>query len=267
MGKNPGLDRKGRRAAARLAKNGRPTNAARRFVCQLERTFDYSEILQMYPMKEEDMQVLGAYTLGRASIEEAEAALRESLRDPRWMTRWFAQRHEMLTPIIEGLRRPSRNLQASMKEAATRYSNMAEPKQVAGAGSEGGIPRDYWLRKQQEMLVSTARILLDKMDVLPAGSILRPEQIDARSPGFAVCIRAMHSSLRDSVGKNAREPKASDFIDCIHALYVPYVDIFRADSYMSGHIAPLAAKHGTAVVQKLRNLPAEISRRLSSPRS
>jgi hypothetical protein len=248
-------------------KNGQPTKAARYLLGQVESTFDYSEILQMYPMREEDMRVLGAYMLGTASIEEAEAALRESLRDPRWMTRWFAKHHDTLTPIIEWLRRPSRNLRASMKEAANRYSSMMELKQATGTGPEGGIPRDYWLRAQQEMLVSTTGMFLDKMDILPAGSILRPEQIDARSPGFAVCIRAMHNSLRDSVGKNAREPKASDFIDCIHALYVPYVDIFRADSYMSGHIAPLAAKHGTAVVQKLRNLPAEISRRLSSPRN
>jgi hypothetical protein len=221
----------------------------------------------MYPMKEEDLQVVGAYMLGTASIEEAEEALRRSLRDPRWMTRWYAEHQEALTPIIEWLRRPSRNLEASMKAAATHYSSVTAIKSVAGAGPDGAIPRDYWLHKQQELLVSTALMLLGKMEVLPEGLVLEAETIDARCPGFAVCVRAMHDSIRDSVGRNARELKASDFADCVHALYVPYVDIFRADSYMSGHIAPLAAKHGTAVVQKLRNLPAEISRRLSSPRN
>lgn len=48
--------------------------------------------------------------------------------------------------------------------------------------------------------------------------------------------------------------KASDFVDLIHALYIPYVSYFRADRYMCGVLQPLAKDFGTEVVHHLPQL-------------
>jgi hypothetical protein len=37
----------------------------------------------------------------------------------------------------------------------------------------------------------------------------------------------MHSSLRNAIGNHARSPEPNDFVDAVHAMYAPYVDLFR----------------------------------------
>ena len=59
------------------------------------------------------------------------------------------------------------------------------------------------------------------------------------------------------------EPKKSDWVDSLHAMYAPYVDIFRTDSYMAPIVEAKVEKYGTTVVAKIGNLAEKIETRLS----
>ncbi|MNW11681.1 hypothetical protein D3C71_2091900 [compost metagenome] len=52
--------------------------------------------------------------------------------------------------------------------------------------------------------------------------------------------------------------KASDFVDIIHALYIPYVSYFRADKYMCSILQPFANRFGTQVVASPAKLIAAL---------
>jgi len=50
----------------------------------------------------------------------------------------------------------------------------------------------------------------------------------------------------------------------MHAVYAPYVDIFRADSFMAPYIARQSNKYGTTTVAKLVDLSKAITERLTA---
>ncbi len=52
--------------------------------------------------------------------------------------------------------------------------------------------------------------------------------------------------------------KASDFVDIIHSLYVPYVSYFRAEKYMCSVIQPLTKRFGTQMVASPAKLIAAL---------
>jgi hypothetical protein len=84
------------------------------------------------------------------------------------------------------------------------------------------------------------------------------------APGLTVALRTVYRSMGNSVGKGKRKPLDSDFVDGLHAVYAPYVDIFRADGYMAPLVQGAVSEHGTEVVANLLELPAVIQKRLEA---
>lgn len=108
MSKEHGLNRSQRRQLKRtMFKAGKPTKATRQFMADNEAGSDYRELLEQFPMREEDAKVFGQYVIGKTTADQATEALLESLRDPRWMMKWFANNHTRMTPFIAWLRKPA----------------------------------------------------------------------------------------------------------------------------------------------------------------
>ena len=66
------------------------------------------------------------------------------------------------------------------------------------------------------------------------------------------------------VATTPRKAKLSDFPDAMHAMYAPYVDVFRADSFMAPHVNRCVQRHSTIVVSKLDELVTSIGEVLKS---
>jgi len=114
-----------------------------------------------------------------------------------------------------------------------------------------------WLEAQDLLLLNVANRLLNEFypGAIP---VKAAELVDTRCPGLSSAIRSFHSALWDSVGENPRAPQESDLVDAVHAMYAPYVSIFRADRYMSPHVERQVGRHGTQVVSRLESLPDQI---------
>jgi hypothetical protein len=232
-----GINREHRRALKRqLFKANQPKPMISEWLANQDVGADLSDILRLYPMRPQDAKVLGRYVLGRATATEAQEAFLESLRDPRWMMRWFAAHHDRLTPVNEWLRGPSRNMTTRMKEMAAGAKELRRFEAIPGSKfSAEMLTSAGWRSAQDELLLNVANRLLAEFhpESLPIGST---DLVDRNCPGLSATIRSLHSALWDSVGGNPRTPQESDFVDAVHAMYAPYVTFFRADRYMSPHI-------------------------------
>lgn len=212
---------------------------------------DLDTLLEHYPMRRDDAEVLKQYVLGKVSAERADQAFLESLRDPSWMMRWFREHHDRLSPIGNWLRGPARKIAEQMIDLVDRAAQTLRPLSAQG-----------WKSAQNDFLVGTINRIATTM-----GSTAEcPDAItaDEYCPGISTCLRVMHSSLRNSIGDAARPPEHSDFADAVHAMYAPYVTHFRADRYMAPIIAAHTERYGTAVVRKLNELPDKIEAALSA---
>jgi hypothetical protein len=223
-----------------------------------------AEILRIYPMRPQDAKILAQYALGQATSQEADSAFIESLRDPRWMMRWFAAHHDKLTPVTEWLRGPSRDMVAQMKELAVFVTELRRLESVSGGDLKADmLTRPGWQAKHDEVLLSLANRLREQFHP-GSPSVHQIALISSLCPGLSTAVGALYSALWDSVAVRPRTPKHSDFVDAVHAMYAPYSSIFRADRYMAPHIQKLVAHRAVKVVPQLEALPGEI-RSLLSP--
>lgn len=257
--KERGLNRQQRRAFKRqLFKANQPTVKMREWLAHQDSPPDFSEILRLYPMRPQDAQVISRYILGKATAKDAEDAFLESLRDPRWMMRWFAAHHDKLTPVTEWLRGPSRDMTARMREVAGHAQELRRYEVILGlAFRVDMLTQRGWRAAQGELLVNVAARLLQHFH--PGTTVtVDAERVDTYCPGLSTAIRSLHSSLWDSVGSDPRTPQESDFVDAVHSMYAPYVNVFRADRYMAPHVRKQVAHRGVHMASRLEDLPAQI---------
>jgi len=259
-----GMNRKARRIAERKAfKHGKPRAAFQATVVANARTGTLDEVLEMYPMRPQDARVLGRYVVGDATAEDATKAFEESLRDPSWMMQWFEKHHEKLNPFIEWIRNPAASMLSNLNEMAVQAASIRKNDVTFGSAlADTLFSSSKWAAWQDKLLHSTAVRMSNEL-LGQDGSNLTAESIDKDCPGMSVGIRSLHSAWWTTTVERPRQAKLSDFPDALHAMYAPYVDIFRADSFMAPHIAKTAGRFGTRVVPKLTLLPSAIQAVLS----
>lgn len=218
---------------------------------KLHGRMDYRELTDKIPMRPRDARVLQRYILGRATRAEADAAFLESLRDPSYMMQWFAEHHDDLGAVGEWVRRPARDLLATMQshfnEIRGRLSKMSLEERDKTLSTISGA---HWTKLQNTGLLEIVNRLIRSFLPGEPGCddvVL----VDKYCPGLSTCLRTLFSSVRNSFGVNPRTMSGSDFVDALHAMYVPYVSFFRADRYMAPIIRPHAERFGTRVVGEL----------------
>lgn len=115
--------------------------------------------------------------------------------------------------------------------------------------------QDQWFVNIATSIV-TKTLKIDTMD-------LDTRQIDSGCPGFSTGLRTLFSAWWQSIVDAPRTPLASDYLDAMHAMYAPYVDVFRTDAFMAPHVTKFT-KSRTSVISKLSELAAVIQRALDS---
>lgn len=250
-----------RQLMQRLFRGDEPRPLLRQFITKFAAEGDMSQMLELYPMRPADMRVLWRYVIGRARADEAERAFLESLRDPSWMIRWFERHHEKLSPLTDWVRGPSRAFVAQLAAVVAQGRELA-PYPAAVRGNV--LSSAWWHARENQTLIELAnRQLLREWPESKACD--DTDRIDRSCPGFATAVRLCFALLRDSMSQQPRNLRESDFVDALHAMYAPYVDVFRADRYIAPHLARLIRPWGTTVVARLEEMPTAIEGRLAGP--
>lgn len=260
-----GMSRTARRAAERKAlKGGKPRPAMHAAILANARSGSMDEILEKYPMRPEDARVLSRYAAGDVSAQEATIAFEASLRDPRWMMQWMGKNGALLNQFTSWVRGPAASMQMHLSEMVEKSASVRRCDADFGTTlADSLFSSTEWLTLQDKLLhgialkMSTALLSQDASELSVAS-------IDRDCPGLSVGIRSLHSAWWTTTSQRPRSPKLSDFPDGLHAMYAPYVDIFRADAFMAPHIAKACNRFGTKVVSKLTQLPSAIQHSLST---
>lgn len=265
-----GMTRQQRRAMNRkFVKNGRPRPEFQALLDQQDGREISAAFVAQYPMRPEHANLMSEYALGRASEEQFMEALTGSLRDPRWMMRWFATNHSLASPISDIVRKPGREfgeLLRTLVKVSLDYTNKLIALNPAGhnpSGRHGELSKE-WTDFQDRQILSITRMLSSRWCNTEITDV-NIEDVNSSCRGLVTTLRSLYSSVWENVGGGRKEaPSDSQFVDALHALYAPYVDVFRADRFMSPHIErQVTRKDGTTVVAKLQQLPDAIEKRLS----
>jgi hypothetical protein len=237
--------------------DGQPRPLLRQWLGQIETT-GLTEVLERYPMRPENMSVIWRYVAGRATAAEAEAAFLESLRDPSWMMRWFEEHHEKLSVLHQWVRNPARTF---VERLQPDIRAMREAINRAPAGQRAALADGYWRQLEEQTVLEIATDMVSRWHPNATWPD-KTGQVDKQCPGLSTAVRTVLGAVRDSIGERPRNLRKSDLVDGLHAMYVPYVDVFRADRYMAPHIRRAARELKTRIVSRVEKLPGAIEEAL-----
>lgn len=267
-----GLNRQQRRAATRkIVKNDQPKAAFRDHLAKQDARAIAAELMEIYPMRPDFAERIVSCALGRASENDFNDALMASLRDPRWMMKWFTTRPALANPVAEMIRKPGREMGEIMRHLASVTKRMgallceADPHSKP-TGRDGEIS-NRWTESQERQLINLAQRLSVSMCGAELPATIAGE-VDNFCPGLATAVRSLYSSVWDNIGGSRKElPSNSQPVDALHAMYAPYVDVFRADRFMAPHIQKFVKHRNTTVVPKLSMLCDVLHHKISEAAS
>ena len=215
------------------------------------------------PLKPEYAKAVADYCVGGGSRDAAVAALKACFVDPTWMMGWFAKHPDDGDHFSEWVREPARKAHVVFEDFRQLAESLRSRQLLDQAGSFPVLSPSSWGKQVDSILerVAAAGCLkfLDTADAHP-----KAKEIISACPGLSLSVLSYFSVWRDPIlfsrGKN---PKQSAFVDSLHSMYAPYVDVFRSDQGMSHHAKALLQGNGTEVVSTLRQLPEVIARRIA----
>lgn len=252
-----------REAKRRLLKNGQPSPKFAQLLKTDRPVMGIQDVQRTYPMRDEDAQTFVEFIRGHASVSDAQRALEASLRDPRFMMRWFASKDVDVTKFTSWLRDSSRQTKAAVERLAAAAIRVREVAMSQQSDLIQILSKAEWDRRADSMVASIAQRLADEF--LPASPMPLPtECLTETCAGLNAMLRTfMDAAWTATAEKTPRTPSSSDLGDSFHAMYAPYVDLFRPDRNMAPHVARHVEQYGTQVVPRLKQLIPAIDARLS----
>lgn len=262
-----GMSRQQSRTAVRkMIKNGVPKGEFKKYMDSQNVEPLAAEFSKPFPMKPQYAEMVVRFWLGRATEAEFDKALYESLSDPHHMMKWFTTNHALASPISDIVRRPGRELGTHLRElvalAVRHVAVLTEGgTDTAPTGKNGEILR-RWEEQQDNQLIKLVQYAAHAKGITLKN--VNPKDIEKYCPGISATIRSLYSSAWDNVAAGRKEePSDSQPVDSLHAMYAPYVCVFRADRYMAPHIQKQVKRHGTIVVSRLSDLAEMLSREVA----
>ena len=255
-----GLTRQQRRAAQRkVLKHGGLKPDVLKGIREMNASVYISSVTEQYPMQPWHAEVLSRYCFGEAAKEEATNAFRDALRDPCWLMRWFANKEELAHPLVALVRKPGREIGEKFRGLVGLAEEIRSLEHLL---EDSPLSRDRWNKLLDKGIVDVATGVAKHLFPGWSGEF-GIEDVTRRCPGLTAMISSIYSSVWDNVsGSRKALPSDSQFPDAMHAVYAPYVDLFRADRYMAPHIQKHVGVGGAQVVSKLADLPKAIEQRL-----
>lgn len=247
-GAQPRADR--RRAVRALRKSKLLLAEAKAAAAEPGRSAELDALIGRLPLRPEDERTVRRFLCGdTATAEEATNALRESLRDPRGLMQWIALRPDAAGEFVRGLREPAMSAAAQMMEGFELASRLRSNPLLTGS-IDGILSKAKWEGVRDQVVGNlTAQLAGIETRSTPWKSGT------THLPVLSMVVGALFSAWWTSISQTPpRAPKPSDFVDAMHCTYAPYVDVFRADSFMAPHIQRQVGESGTVVVPKLSGL-------------
>jgi hypothetical protein len=145
----------------------------------------------------------------------------------------------------------------SFRQLAESMRSTEHPSQV---DDHPVLSPSIWSKQVDSILERVVTLGCQKMlDVTTAQP--KAKDIIIACPGLSLTVLSYMAVWRDPVlFARGKSPKQNAFVDSLHSLYAPYVDVFRSDQGMSHHARALLKGKGTVVVSTLRQLPDVITR-------
>lgn len=218
----------------------------------------FSEIKNVYPVRSEFKDKFFGYLNGAVSDNAMNEAIYQEVADPQWVCEWMLGENQY-SEFVKTLRDRANRLFKLLDPAAREFRD-----HVIDHRRRGVISKAEFRESSNRMMVSEDSGVLEILNKImeKEGIFAGVDSLGAakqHAPGLYTALKTISSRFRKaSLGE--QRLLRSDFMDALHAIHAPYVDVFRADSDAAKNIPVLA---GTQIVANIHGLIDAIEKRLS----
>jgi hypothetical protein len=221
-----------------------------------------SALLEKYPVSENVLPILFGFLERRGTAKSVERRFFDGFSDLNRVARLFEANFERATGLMTWVRQGGsqhvarmQNLKISLVQASVDSKSRAQVlseqvfAQLARYLPGGDGPAQGWLEPEDKYI-----------------SFESIDDLIRNAPTVCTMIWSIAEMMnRGTADKFAVRPKASDMGDLFHALYIPYVDVFRCDKAMAETFKPAGKVYGTWICDSLECLVTRLESMLSNP--
>jgi hypothetical protein len=219
-----------------------------------------AEIREKYPLSPTALEAAKRYCTGYGTSAEIGAALMQSFSDLTTLADWFEQHWEKVTPVTTWLRVSGENLKDSLLSVVSQIERMYADAQGSLLTAEQitMIGNRTFEEMHSQLFANIINRIANHIGVKPPNVL--PQESWRVAPGLFTAVEAMVAVGKASAlaPMNPRVPKRSDVGDVLHCLYIPFVDIFRADAFMANAIRSASIPTVSRICSNLLNLIHDI---------
>lgn len=227
-------------------------------------TNQIQEMLQEFPIKKSRALVLFA---SPQSGESVATALQNSVNDLDFLCDWYIKNWSRSTEYSKAVRSTGqglRNLLAVASEDVKAQHLQLVNQGISASGAQKSMmayAKKLAVEASQDMINSLSKE--ENREATPITASLKS------TPSMYVFLELLAQIFLSSVVavKNTRKARDSDLIDMVHAMYLPYVDIFRADLATASALKAAHLGVKTKIATSLDDLVSEVETMIASRQS
>lgn len=212
------------------------------------------EMLREFPIKKS--KALAMFSKPQ-SAEAVATALQESVNDLEFLCDWYIKNWGRSTEYSKAVRNAGQGLSSLLRSASDDVK--AQHLQMVGQGLNSSEAQKLMMTHARAEAAKVSQDMVNSLSNTASSSSAITVSLESM-PSMYVFSELLAQIFLSSVVavKNTRKARDSDLIDMVHAMYIPYVDIFRAD--LATASALQAARLGSTVkiVTSLDDLVNEV---------
>lgn len=244
-----------------LRSSGGLTEKARKLLDAASDGF-VNEVTEKYPINDYAANVLYKYITGKGNRESALRAFTSSIADLDSFGLWYEKQWDQVNPLFCFLREIGSGLTSKMINASQTLADINDNLADSGyskdkINSENKKNFELILSKSyRNMCINLSQKFNDDLNGQDFFTINHDRT-------GIYCVSQVMMRILWSICFSSRKPLESDLGDLMHILYLPYVDIFRADTFTASKIKDSKLNFDVTVVDKLAGLIDSIESKLS----
>ena len=213
------------------------------------------EICSKYPFTEESAKLAAESYFNNGSTANFARLLSNSLSNLENISKWYEFSWDEATQLSSFLREIGGDLLSSLEQLRDKSTELTDSYKLEGLSAS---------QIKNKMNESFDGLLKSLPDSVVNRLNEKHTSISNQKVSWELCpslltLTTLSVHLAKLNSLTTRKPKASDFGDILHAAYLPYVDIFRADGNTASIIEQAKLPFKTKIVSKLTDLPNEIN--------
>lgn len=227
-------------------------------------------IKREFPLDRSAKAAIRGYVRGEISGAAAMQSVIKSIRDLTVFASWLETQWASTSRTTIWLH------QTGLKQQQSWMARAEDLKQSAERSRDAGLDKEQFLKignralneAQARAVTQLAAAALDDRKVS-----ITPEALSNAAylaPGTTLLAALLFQVARATYlqpAEGGRAPKKSDFGDLAHCIYLPYVDLFRADAFMTDTIEKATSALSKRVARNLPELMTMVLEKLAGKQS